>query len=259
VLWFPLIIALYDLIGRASLGVIATMVALVATTATPFIAANSSMRRAIVPAMYTTAIVCIAMQLLLPAFNPQWPRAIDVQYAEGDANAVWLVDGLTPKLRAAAHFLLAPRDFIPWTATRARVYTAPAPHRNDPQPDAMATRNGSQMHIVLRSMRNAPRIAMIFRAGGVMSVRINGVHPPQQRAKFPSGFAPGWQSISVRGASDAQIDIVLRRDEPVDAFVSDTTFDLPPEAAAIVRARNDSIAVPSNNGDTTVVRRRLRF
>ncbi|HJT18747.1 MAG TPA: M20/M25/M40 family metallo-hydrolase [Thermoanaerobaculia bacterium] len=259
VVWFPLIIALYDLIGRPSLGVIATMVALVATTATPFIAANSSMRRATVPAMYTAAIVCVAMQLLLPAFNPQWPRAIDVQYAEDDAGAVWLVDGLTPKLRSVAHFLLAPRDFIPWTAARARVYTAPAARLHDPQPDTVATRNGAQVHVVIRSMRNAPRVTMIYRAPEVMSVRINGVRPPQQRAKFPSGFAPGWQSISVRGAPEAQVDIVLRRDEPVDAIVSDTSFDVPPAAAPIVRARNESIAVPSNSGDTTVVRRRLRF
>ena len=100
---------------------------------------------------------------------------------------------------------------------------------------------------------------MVYRAPEVISVRVDGVRLPQQRPKFPSGFAPGWQWVSVRGAPDAQVDIVLRGDEAVDAIVSDTSFDLPPGAAPVVRARNDSIAVPSNSGDTTVVRRRIRF
>lgn len=259
ILWFPLIISFYDLLGRPALGIDATFVALVATTATPAIAANSSMRRASVAAMSITAIVCVAMQLLLPAFNPEWPRASEVQYLQDDGNAVWLVSGPTPKLRSAAHFLLAPRDLIPWSATRARLYSAPATWLDYPKPDATVTRNGTTIHVALRSNRNAPRVTIVFRAADVLSVRVNGVRPPQQRSKFPSGFAPGWQWVSVRGVPEAQVDIVLGRDEPVDAIVSDMTFDSPPSAAPLVRARNESVAVPSNNGDTTVVRRRLRF
>ena len=97
-LWFPITLAFYDLIGRPSLGVIATAVALIATTFTPAVAANSAMRRASVAAMNVTVVVCVGMQLLLPAYNPESPRAIDVEYVDDNGNPVWLVDGVTPQL-----------------------------------------------------------------------------------------------------------------------------------------------------------------
>ncbi|HUK36087.1 MAG TPA: hypothetical protein VLV86_19355, partial [Vicinamibacterales bacterium] len=259
ILWFPIIIAFYDLIGRTALGIIATTVALVATTCTPAIAASSPVRVAAVSSMYVTAIVCVVIELLLPAFNPSSPRAINVQYVEDGDRAMWLVDGVTPQLRSVANFALAPRDLIPWTVRRAHAYSAPAPRMPYAQPDAVVTRKPNEAIVQLRSIRGSQRITMFFHSDDFMFVRVNGVRPPQERSKFPSSLAPGWHWVAIRGAQQAEVDIVLRRDTPVDAIVNDATPDLPPAAAPIVRARSESIAVPSNGGDATVVRRRLHF
>ena len=263
-LWFPITLAFYDLIGRPSLGVIATAVALIATTFTPAVAANSAMRRASVAAMNVTVVVCVGMQLLLPAYNPESPRAIDVEYVDDNGNPVWLVDGVTPQLRAVAHFLLAPRDMFPWAPSRVHAFSAPAPRLPIPAPELSVVSDDRQPHgrhlmLQVRSARGAERISLIFHTPDLLFVRVNGVRLPQQPPKFRSILAAGWHSVSVRGAQQAQVEIMLRRDQPIDAIASDTTFDLPPEAVPIVRARDDSIAVPTGTGDAVIVRRRMRL
>ncbi|HEX6462971.1 MAG TPA: hypothetical protein VFZ98_00905, partial [Vicinamibacterales bacterium] len=259
VLWFPVINAFYDLIGRQALGVIATAVALVATTFTAVVAAGSPMRRAIIAAMYAAAIVCLAMHLVLPAYSPSSPRPIDVDYAIDLGGAQWLVDGVTPELRKVSRFLLAPRELFPYAPSRLRVFSATAPLLPYPPPDAQVTRNGPNITISMRSMRAAPRLTLLFHAPDLAFVRVNGVRPPQQRPKFKAGLAVGWHSVSIRGASQATVEIVLKRDVPVDAILSDTTFGLPASALPLTRARDASIAVPTNTGDAVFVRRRLRF
>ena len=72
-------------------------------------------------------------------------------------------------------------------------------------------------------------------------------------------LAPEWHQAAVRGASEAVVEILLGRNGPIDAVVSDTTYGLPPSAAALVRARDASLAVPVHDGDTTTVVRRLRL
>jgi hypothetical protein len=263
VLWFPIINALYDLIGRPSVAIIATAVALTATTFTPAVTANSPMRRASIAAMYAAVLICIVMQILLPAFTPNSPRAIDVQYLKDGPNALWLADGLTPEMRKVGHFLLAPRDLIPWTPSRLHVFTAAAPQLPLAPPELTVLRDdrqhGRDLMMRIRSVRNAPRVTLIFNAPDLAYVRVNGVRPPPQRAKFRSGFADGWHWVSVRGMPEAEVEIVLKGNHDIDAFLSDTSFELPPEAVPLTRARDASIAVPTHNGDSVVVRRRMKL
>jgi len=262
-LWFPIINALYGLIGRPSLGIIAALVALTATTFTPAIAASSPMRRSAVAAMYAAAVVCLVMQILLPPFTPNSPRAIDVQYAQDGPSSQWLVDGVTPEMRKVSHFLLAPRDMFPWTSNRVRAFTAPAPRLAIQPPELTVVHDdrhlGRDLTLQIRSARNAPRLTLMFNAPDLAYVRVNGVRPPPQRSKFPSGFANGWHWVSVRGTQQAEVEIVLKRDQPIDAILSDTSFELPQEAVPLTRARDTSIAVPSNTGDAVIVRRRVKL
>jgi len=205
-LWFPIISALYDLVGRIALPAIAAAVALVATSFTPLISVRTPIHRAIVAAMATTAIACIAMQLTFSPYTPEWPRRSNIQ-------------------RVA----LDPPQCDPGKVIRCR------------------------------SMRGAQRLGLMFYAPDVVSLRINGVTPPQQPPKFRRRLAPGWHSISVRGTSEAQIEIVRRSTEPLDVEVSDWSFGLPPEAAGAVRARAAGLGVPSNEGDGVVARRKQRL
>jgi len=199
------------------------------------------------------------MHMLMPAYNPGSPRAISVQYLEDRLHPQWIVDGVTPELRKVAPFMLAPGDMFPWSATRVRAYMAPAPELSIDPPEAVATRNGKNLTLHIRSVRKAPRLTLIFHANDLVSLRINGFRPPQQRPKYRIGFAPGWHLVTVRGAQEAEVEIGLKSNEEVEAVLSDTSFGLPPEAAAVARARDASMAVPNTTGDSVVVRRRLKF
>jgi hypothetical protein len=203
------------------------------------------------------------MQILLPAFTSNSPRAIDVQYLKDGPNALWLTDGLTPEMRKVGHFLLAPRDLIPWTPSRLHVFTTAAPQLPLAPPELTVLRDdrqhGRDVSVRIRSVRNAPRVTLIFNAPDLAYVRVNGVRPPPQRAKFRSGFADGWHWVSVRGMQDAEIEIVLTGNHDIEAFLSDTSFELPAEAVPLTRARDASIAVPTHNGDSVVVRRRIKL
>ncbi len=225
-IWFPIIFTLYDLVGRMSLAAIAALVALVSTTFTPMASVRTPMHRAAISAMLGTAIACVVMQLFLPAYTRDWPRRINVQYVDDNGNPRWLVDDSAP---------------------------APAPLLALPPPQC----EGSAAMLCCRSMRGAERIALRFYAPDLVSLRINGVTPPLQPPKFRQRLAPGWHLVSVRGAQEAQIEIVTRTPHPLNAEISDRSFTLPAAAAPIVRARDSRIAVPSNEGDGTVVRRRL--
>src|SRR5712692_5850374 len=225
-IWFPIIFTLYDLVGRMSLAAIAALVALVSTTFTPMASVRTPMHRAAISAMLGTAIACVVMQLFLPAYTRDWPRRINVQYVDDNGNPRWLVDDSAPE---------------------------PAPLLALPPPQCV----GSAAMLRCRSMRGAERIALRFYAPDLVSLRVNGITPPSQPPKFRQRLAPGWHLVSVRGAQEAQIEIITRTSHPLNAEISDRSFTLHAAAAPIVRARDSRIGVPSNEGDGTVVRRRL--
>jgi hypothetical protein len=221
------------------------------------------MRRAMVAAMYAAAVVCVAMHIVLPAFNPNSPRPITLQYVEDRLHPQWIVDGVTPELRKIAHFLLAPKDMYPWAPSRVYVFAAPAPQLSFDAPELTVVRDvrqrGRDLTVRIRSVRNAPRLTMIFNAPDLAYVRVNGVRPPQQRPKYRSGFAAGWHWVSIRGAQQAEIEIVLQKNDDIDLMLSDASFELPPQAVPLARARDASIAVPTNTGDAVIVRRRMKL
>ena len=223
VLWFPVVVALYDLSGRAALPVVAAAVAVICTTFTPVISVRNATHRALVAAMATTAVACIVMQLLLPPYTAEWPKRMNIQY---DTDH-WIVDDL--KAPPAPRLALEP-----------------------PQCDAGPV-------IRCRSMRGAQRIALSFYAPDLVSLRVNGVTPPPNPPKFRSRLAPGWHLVSVRGASEAQIEIVREHGGPLQAEVRDRTNALPAEAAPLIRARAAAIGVPSDDGDGVVLRHKIRL
>ena len=63
----------------------------------------------------------------------------------------------------------------------------------------------------------------------------------------------------MRGAHEVEIDLTLRRSDPIDVVIADSTPGLPPAGAALAAARDASIAVPADDGDTTTVMREMRL
>lgn len=257
-LHFPLALFFYDAFGRPAMIAIALVLALVSTTFAPIVAAATAVRRAALSAMAATALVCIAMQLLIAPFTPESPRRLNVRYVDDGTHVQWEADALVPALRDANFHLT--QVALPWTTARSVIAAAPAPHLPLAAPEArVASREPRHLMIDLRSLRGAQRISLTFHTSAPAVVRVNGIAPPAETHRHRSSFAPGWRRISLRGAQQATIDLYLQKDEAIDAFVSDYSYGLPASGAALGRARDGSLAVPSDDGDGILIMRRVRF
>lgn len=262
ILIFPLGLALYVAIGKPVLPGIAVLIALVATTFTPLLASIPSLRRPLLASLAATAIACIAMANIVPAYTADSPRHINVEYVDDGASPRWQTDRLLPAIAQAANFDRVPRQISDWAVPASRALVAPAPNLGLAPAELRVVLDekhaGRHLTLHLRSLRNAPRIALVFHAPSFAAMRVNGIVPPPMTRQRRSGLAPGWHRVSVR-ATEATIDLYLIRDEPIDAVVIDSSYGLPPEGAAFARARDASLAVPVQEGDLTTTLRRMRL
>lgn len=258
-LLFPFGLLFYDAFGRPSIIASAIVLALVTTTFAPVVAMATIVRRASMSALFVTAIVCVLMQLLTPPFTPQSPRRLNVRYVDDGERIQWEADSLTLPMRFVAPFHLTPVR-LPWLTSPSVIAAASAERIDLAPPEArVVSREPRHLVIALHSPRGGQRISITFHTNGAAGVKVNGVTPPAESHRQRALFAPGWHRVSVRGASDATIDIYLQKDEPVDAVISDYTYGLPPSGAAIARARDASDAVPSDDGDGILMMRRVRL
>jgi Peptidase family M28 len=257
VLLLPVAASFYDALGRPVLPAIAALVALVTTTVAMVV------RRGGGVALAASAILAL-VAIALPPYTAESPRRLSLQYVDNDGAKTWQADSLSPALRAVAGFASEPKAIAPWARSPVRTYVAPAPDAALPPIELHTVtdeRHGAQRTLVLalHSPRGAPRIALILHAPGLLSLRVNGVVPPPPSTRVREFLADGWRRISVRGASDAVIEVVLRDGAAIDAIAIDTSYGLPAAGAALASARNASLAVPSDDGDVSTTMRRMRF
>ena len=262
ILFFPLGLALYDALGRPILPFIAVLIALVTTTFAPFVAAINGLRRPLIASISAAGVACIVMALIVPAYEPNSPRHINIEYVDDGVGPRWQTDVLRPQIASSAHFTEVPQKTYEWTVPPSRSYLAPAPELAIPPAEVQVVRdehrNGRHLTLHIRSNRNAPRISLIFHAPSFAAMRINGITPPPV-TRPRGGLAPGWHRVAIRGASEGTIDIDLTRDEPIDAVIIDGSYGLPPAGATVAHARDASMAIPVQEGDLTNTLRRLRL
>ncbi len=257
-LHFPFGLFFYDAFGRPAIIAIAVVLALVSTTFSPIVAAAASVRRAAINATFVTALVCVAMQLVIPPFTPESPRRLNVRYVDDGHTVEWEADALTGGLRRTAPFR-AKSVQLPWLLSKSSFAAAPATPLPLPAPEAVVlSREPRHVVVRVRSVRGAQRISLTFHTSRAATVRVNGIAPPAEGHRRRSVFAPGWRRVSIR-ATEATIDLYLQGDETIDAYVSDYSYGLPPQGTAIAAARNASIAVPSDEGDGVLIMRRVRL
>jgi hypothetical protein len=257
-LHFPFGLLFYDAFGRPSIVVIAIVLALVSTTFAPIVAAATSVRRATVSAMFLTALACVAMQLVIPPFTKESPRRLNIRYVDDGKRIEWEADALTKRLRAAG-FARTLLD-LPWLKAPSATAAAPAPHLQFEAPVAtVVSREPKHVVIQVRSPRGAQRISLAFHTTRTAVVRVNGVGAPAEGHKRRADYAEGWRRVTIRGATEATIEIFLQNDEPIDAVISDYSYGLPKEANAIMTARDDEPAVPSDDSDGILIMRRIRL
>lgn len=259
---FPLGLALYDALGRPILPFVAVLIALATTTFAPLLTSVPGLRRPLNASLAAAAVACIAMALIVPTHEANSPRHIDIEYVDDGVAPRWQTDALSPEIQRAAHFNPTPQPVYEWAMPPFRALVAPAPPLGLPPAELQVVRDdrsgGRHLTLHLRSSRNAPRVALLFRAPSFAALRVNGITPPPV-TRPRGGLAPGWHRVSVRGASEATIEIDLAKDEPIDVVAVDSSYGLPSAGTALANARDASMAIPVQEGDLTTTMRRLRL
>ena len=243
ILFFPLGVMAYEALGLRTVAAIAVVMGAFATLVSPLFA--RAKYGAVVAAL---AVVCGLIAVAQPAWTKEKPRFLSLSYVD-DARAKgpqWSTWTLTGPLQQAAKFAPADAALVPWN--RGTTYVAPAPDMQLQRVVMSGERRGNIVTIRVRSQRNANRLVLAVKGGTVR--RVNGLVPPPGRHRFRQ--SRGWAMASASGVKEMVVEIAASK--PVDAAASDVSFGFPPSGAALLKARDASLGVPIQDGDTTVTR-----
>jgi hypothetical protein len=274
VLWFPILLPLYDGLGAGALVPTAVLLAIFFTAVAPlFVTAPAGLRRALPAGALIVSAVLLGLGVTAAPVSKQSPRWQNLLLHEdgetGRTRWIVLARPLPQSYRQAAAFTREPELLYPWSPPQSRFPVAPAPPLGAPAPqltvieDAViegATTPGRR-HLRLRVV--SPRGAgdatvMIPAEARLQSIKVAGVEVPFPKGK-PAAFH-GWyeQEILTLPREGAELDVVLAGTGPLDWYVFDRTPGLPPSGDALRKAR-PATAVAFREGDTTVVSRKVEI
>lgn len=262
-LWWPVLLPLYDGLGGPILPLVAILAALVASGLAPFVPETARKTRlALFFAVLAVSLGTAVGAALTPPYDENGPQPLNLQaHLDADSGqSRWLVRGnpLTPGLRQAAPFTLGPA--FPWSPPQLGAYSAPAPAFQAPAPEVTVVADergpgGRRLRLRLRSLRGALLgILAVPAARKLESATLDG------HALDLSGPAQGFQILasSTLPPEGSEFELVFQGDAPLELYAADQSAGLPPSAAPLVAGRGN-LAVPFQDGDTTVVSRKLAF
>lgn len=271
-LWFPVLRSLY--LGLGLLGLLATAILLsfIFGALAPLV--PGSRARWVLIAAGALAVICAVLAMVSPPFAPDSPRPLVVQlHQDGDSGAArWVVRSappFPPALRKAAEFAPKPSPAFPWSPSMARSFLAPAPPLNVPAPGLVVLADSAaggkrRLRLRLTSPRGAPMGTIVVpAAANLESIKIDGQAIPLEDRRPGSrgpAAAGGWQQFTnyTVPPQGSEIEVVLGATQPLDWYVYDRTPGLPPTAQALLAARPKD-AVPIQDGDLTMVSRKVRI
>ncbi|MDQ3283588.1 MAG: M28 family peptidase, partial [Acidobacteriota bacterium] len=155
ILFFPIAILLYDVLGSPMLPASALLIALLATLVAPLFA---RLRNGVAAA--TLAIVCALVAIAQPSYTADRPRIAPLAYVD-DARAAaprWSAWTVTDYMRKVIRFAPGDASLTPWD--RGSAYHAPAPQLGAPRVTVAGSRNGTTVMVRVRSPRHASRLAL---------------------------------------------------------------------------------------------------
>jgi hypothetical protein len=207
--------------------------------------------------------------VVLPPYSSKAPERVNIQYwRDADSGkAQWIVEPasshLPEPLRLAATFHRATGRALPWISAPAFFTDAPSVDVSAPTFTIQESGQANGRHAyqaLLRSERGAPSAAVFFPPDAdVQDVRVGG------QALRPESFAVrqyfnGWTMYRCDAMSPdgVEIDFSLPVGKPVEVSAADESYGLPPDGAFLLKARPLK-AAPSQDGDTTVVTRRVQI
>ncbi|HSF43972.1 MAG TPA: M20/M25/M40 family metallo-hydrolase [Thermoanaerobaculia bacterium] len=270
-LWLPFLQFLYLGLGLMGLMVAAVLLSLFDTTVAPLAAAAGPGLRKWAPlAAGALAAIFAVVAMVSPPFSPKAPQNMVVQFHQDvqTGEARWLLRAAPPipqALREAAAFDPQPGPAYPWSPSFSRAFKAKAPALPIPGPElAVLSDSSTGGKRTLRLRLTSPRGArvgtvMVPQEAKLESLRIGG-QAVEVEPRSPGAPAQGWRPLTVVGlpSQGVELDVVLGESRPFDWFAADRSDGLPPSGRALLDARPDN-AVPLNEGDTTLVSRKVRI
>ncbi|HEV7514992.1 MAG TPA: hypothetical protein VGR07_01700, partial [Thermoanaerobaculia bacterium] len=271
-LWFPILILLYDGLGTfPGLMAIAVLLSVLLTSIVPLVAAASGGWRWGLPVLSGILTLVMAVGILAsPVYSAASPRRLNFTYhLDGDSGSARFLaqtlPPLPPPVRKAASFGSRPSPAFPWSTQNA--FSAPAPLVPLPAPELAVlgeTSEGGKRHVRLRltSRRGAAVLILVIpQAAEPESIRVAGREVPAAPAgRHAMQQRGGFQPVVVSAVppEGVEIDVVLGAPGHEEWTLLDRSPGLPPVGATLVAAR-PAEAVQSQDGDATVVSRKLRI
>jgi hypothetical protein len=267
ILWFPILMPLYDGLGGGALVPIAALLGIFFTSIAPFfVTATVAMRRSVSFGAALGAVVCLVIAIASPAYSPAspQPQSLLLHQDADTGKARWMVAGsppLPPSYRQAAAFAAQPEVPFPWSPPWNLAFAAPAPAFAAPAPELTVLADsaaGGKRHLRLRlsSPRGATAAVLyVPEAAALESVKVAGT----DAGSSPKAFS-GWYRQSFLGLppEGVELEVDLGAAGPLDWYVTDQTYGLPPAGEALRKAR-PAYAVAFQDGDLTVVSRKVKI
>ncbi|HEX7808876.1 MAG TPA: hypothetical protein VF608_09130, partial [Thermoanaerobaculia bacterium] len=197
------------------------------------------------------AIVCAIIEILSPTYTLAKPQRLSLLYVDDPAAPAprWITPVMTRQLRDAAKFDALDTSITPWNT--AAGWSSIAPQQNLPRPIITREDIAGGVRIRVRTQRAVNRITLLYRGDGTIQ-RVNGTPLPPKSARFRERNND-WKYASASAATELVVDVAGTVTEVV---ASDVSHGLPGAGAALMKAREASCAVPSHEGDLTIVRAR---
>jgi len=274
-LWWGVLPPVHEGLGVQALPIIAVLLALVYATMAPLVAGGGGLGRRLWALALAATVLAALVALTQPRFTPRSPQPLTYTFhQDGDSGAArWVVRALPPlpaAVRQAAAFgPLAPA--FPWSSTGGVARSAPAPPlaaAAAPPPDLQVLESvvaGGKRHLRLRlvSRRGAATgLVWVPARANPESVTVEGHPVPTTgwRTGKPQSGPSDWLGYSdvTLPAAGCELDLVLGETGPLELYAVDVTPGLPPAGAALLAARPPA-AVPFQQGDTTLVSRKVKI
>jgi hypothetical protein len=264
---------LYAALGVLALPALAVVLALVLILFAPvFCEADQG-----APALFGGFLsVCIGATLifttgavLLPAYSAGTPDRLNISYSlDADSGkAQWLVEPESQQLPASFRqvmtFNATPEKAFPWSASPS--FMADAGRMDLAAPTLTienVTVSGQERTVRarLKSERGAPDASILFSPlSGIEQMQMNGHAVPKAPPRVLQ-WLNGWHAFDcpVMPTEGLEVQFTVKGDKPADVYVVDESYEVPAAGESLRKAR-PAYTVASQDGDETIVYRRLKI
>jgi hypothetical protein len=270
-LWMPLLLPLYDGLGKQALVGIAVLAAVLFTTLAPLVPGSGRAGQRWLPAAaLVLALLAAGGAFATPPYSEGTPQLVGIQHYQeaGSTEARWVVRGsrsLPPSMRQAAQFGAQTEPVYPW-APAYRAFQAPAPRLDVPAPQVTVLEDSSaggkrRLRLLLVSNRGAAAAGLLVPPGARLeSARVEGQKVPLEGSHKNAPNPQEWTELAMATLKPegVEMEVVLGATQPLEWYLYDQSFGLPPGGEALVKAR-PATAVTFQDGDTTLIVGKVRI